>query len=104
MVKWLKKIIITVGILILVFSVGTLCNFPGCRGMMVSNSNAVKAVENQGYSDVSILSSHILFSWRGCSDNDATAYKMRAKNSLGKQITLIACVGWPFKGTTIRTE
>ena len=105
MIRWVKSIAVALGVSVLMFGVGTLCNSPGCRGTMVSSPNAIRAVESQGYSDVRILSSHIFFvSWRGWSGSDAAAYKMAAKNPLGKQITLIACVGWPFKGATIRTE
>jgi hypothetical protein len=76
----------------------------GC-GLMVSDFNTVEAVEKQGYSDVHVLHIHPFFaSFFGCSNGDVAAYKMSAKNALGRKVNLIACAGWPFKGVTVCTE
>ena len=84
---------------------GIVClSFTGC-GAFVNDSDVVRAVEKQGYSDVSIQDSHIFFvNWRGCSKEDDAAYSLVATNSAGNRVDLIACAGWPFKGVTVRTK
>lgn len=83
---------------------GVCIMFQGC-GVFVRDNAVVKAVEKQGYRNVKVTSSHVLFvSWRGCSGSDDAAYKMLATNAFGQKVELIACAGWPFKGVTVRTE
>jgi len=80
-----------------------LCIIIGGCGAFVDNNDAIEAMEAQGFSDVVILSKSILFvSFRGCTDQDAAVYSMRATNTFGKSVDVIVCVGWPFKGATIR--
>ena len=80
------------------------CLSSGC-GFLVSDDHTVEAVERQGYSDVKIQRIHVFFvHYFGCSKEDDAAYKMSAKNALGRRVDLTACVGWPFKGVTVRTE
>lgn len=77
---------------------------PGC-GACVDDGKVRKAVEKQGYSDVKIKDKSVTaIGWRGCSDSDSAAYKMRAKNPKGQEVDIIVCAGWPFKGVTIRTK
>jgi hypothetical protein len=105
MTNFLKSTTIILSILAVIFGIGVLTNSSGCRGVLVNNANTIKAVGDQGYSQVRVISSHIFFvSWRGCGRSDSAAYSMRAKNSLGREVNLIACAGWPFKGVTVRTE
>ena len=80
------------------------CLSSGC-GFLVSDDRTAEAVEKQGYSDVQLQHIHVFFVHLfGCSKGDAAAYKMSAKNALGRRVDLTACAGWPFKGVTIRTE
>ena len=75
----------------------------GCLGSCVDNSRIIHGIEDQGYTDVTIVDKAIVFvSWSGCSSGDDAAYVINATNSLGNSVTLIACAGWPFKGVTIR--
>lgn len=93
-------------VVVLVIAVALLlvCFF-AVPGVFVNDDEVVDAVQKQGYSDVKISSSHVLFvSWRGCSNSDHAAYKMQATNAKSQKIELIACVGWPFKGVTVRTK
>ena len=75
----------------------------GC-GALVSEEGVAKSVEKQGYRDVQIVSKHIFFvGWRGCGKDDEAAFKVTATNPAGQRVDLTVCVGWPFKGVTIRT-
>ena len=74
-------------------------------GYLVDDTNTINAVQKQGYSNVKIEDKSVWFNkWRGCSEEDKATYDITATNALGKPARLIACVGWPFKGVTIRTE
>ena len=76
----------------------------GC-GACVDDANVKKAVEKQGYSEVRLTDKSIFFiTFRGCSKEDSAKYSARAKNPKGKEVDLIICAGWPFKGVTVRTE
>lgn len=77
---------------------------PAC-GACIDDDKVKVAVEKQGYTDVKLRDKSIVFyNWAGCSDSDDAAYKARAKNAQGKQVDLIVCAGWPFKGVTVRTK
>jgi hypothetical protein len=74
-------------------------------GYLIDNDNTVSAVQKQGYRNVKIEDKSVWFnSWRGCGQEDRATYEISATNALGQPVRLIACVGWPFKGVTIRTE
>lgn len=73
------------------------------RGVLVSQDTAVNALENAGYSNVSVISTGWLFvGLRGCSAKDAAVFHAQAVNPAGKIVTASVCSGWPFKGATIR--
>lgn len=75
------------------------------RGGFVDPEEAVRALEIQGYSNVQIMDSKwLLVGFRGCETTDATRFDMSAKNPAGKPVNLFVCVGWPFKGATVRTD
>ena len=87
-------------LMVVVFSVTA----TGC-GACVDDKDVVRAVEKQGYSEVSIKDKSIFFvSWSGCSDSDAAKYDAKAKNPKGDSVDIIVCAGWPFKGVTVRTK
>tara|TARA_Y100000310_G_C20006690_1_gene501024 strand:- start:136 stop:420 length:285 start_codon:yes stop_codon:yes gene_type:complete len=94
----MKRFLVT-----LLIALSLIC-FSGC-GLMVDSSSIANAVSKQGYSDVRVHSKGVFFvSWRGCSKSDDAVFKVTAKNALNKQVNLIVCAGWPFKGVTIRTK
>ena len=91
----------TVGLLLsLLFIFGV-----NCRGIFVDRAVARRALETQGYSDVQILRRHEAFmGCQGCSGHDAARFDAHARNPAGKRVSLYVCVGWPFKGATVRSE
>lgn len=75
----------------------------GC-GCLVDEAQAVRAVTNLGFTDVKVESKSVAFvEWHGCSKSDDAAFKVSGKNPQGQRVTLTVCVGWPFKGATIRS-
>jgi hypothetical protein len=75
------------------------------RGALVNSNEAIMALETQGYSDIKIVDKAIFFiALRGGSKEDAAMFTAQAKNPVGKKVTVYVCVGWPFKGSTIRTK
>ena len=76
----------------------------GCRGCFADESQAVRALETQGYSDVKITDHHwIWVTLQGCGA-DAAKFDAMAINPAGKKVSVYVCVGWPFKGSTIRSD
>ena len=74
----------------------------GC-GYLVDEQSAIRAMEDQGFTNVKIVEESRVFPiLGGCSDSDTAAFGMNAINSQGKLIGATVCVGWPFKGSTIR--
>jgi len=85
-------------VIILLFVVGFCC----CRGCMADPQDAISHVETMGFTDVQVLDhSYLLVAFRGCG-SDAAMFKIKAVNPAKKVVPLTVCVGWPFKGTTIR--
>ena len=79
--------------------------FSMCSGTMVDPEDAVKSAESMGFSDVQITETHAFFvSWKGCSSTDAAMVELRAINPAGDPADLFVCMGWPFKGGTVRTK
>jgi len=77
----------------------------GIPGKFVENERATKALETQGYSDVTITDKSTFFiSWNGCSSGDSAKFDVTATNPAGKKVKLFVCTAWIFKGSTIRTE
>jgi len=72
------------------------------RGIFISDSHAIHALEVQGYSDVRIIS-HSNFFFLGGSTGDAAKFVAKAKNPAGQEVTVWVFSGYPFKGCTIRT-
>jgi hypothetical protein len=75
----------------------------GC-GFLADEEQAVRAVTNLGFTEVSVQSRKVLFlEWRGCSKSDDAGFVVTGKNPQGRTVTLLVCVGWPFKGATVRS-
>lgn len=79
--------------------------FSACRGCMVSEDVAVRALETNGFSDIKITD-HDYFALvlRGGSTDDAARFTAEATNPVGKRVTVEVYTGWLFKGATIRTR
>ena len=76
-----------------------------CRGVLVDESKAVRALEAQGFSDIEITDkAWFIVGLRGCSEHDAVKFMATATNPVGKKVEVYVCSGWIFKGATIRTN
>lgn len=94
-------VIIQVIFILLALSIGL---GSGCRGCFADEQQAVRALETQGYSDVKITDHHWIFvTVQGCGA-DAAKFDAVATNPAGKKVNVYVCVGWPFKGSTIRSD
>lgn len=74
-------------------------------GTLVPESEAVNALQTQGYADVKITHKGIYFMrLRGCGTGDAAKFDATATNARGQKVNVYVCVGWPFKGATVRSN
>lgn len=74
----------------------------GC-GAFVDESDAIRTLEEAGYTDASCPTSNWAWaSWSGCSKEDDVAFKCTATNPGGNKVKLIVCSNWLMKGSTIR--
>lgn len=75
------------------------------RGIFVDSDRATRALKKQGYENVQILEKNwFVVGLRGCDEKDAAKFVARATNPAGKIVEVNVCVGWPFKGATVRTD
>lgn len=75
------------------------------RGFFVNSDIAARALEKQGYEDVQIMEkAWLLIGLRGCDGKDAAKFVAKVTNPAKKSAEVYVCVGWPFKGATIRTD
>ena len=79
----------------------------GCQaavGSMVPDRVAVDAMQQAGFSDVTVVAKTSVFvEFLGCSSEDAVKFDMTATNPAGVRVSnAYVCAGWPFKGATIR--
>ena len=79
----------------------------GCNvavGSLVKDQTAITAMQSAGYTDVQVVRrANVFVSLRGCSREDSVKFDMQATNPQGEVVTnAYVCVGWPFKGATIR--
>lgn len=98
-----KKSNIFIVLICLVFMIPISFSNSGC-GFLVDEDQAVRAVNNMGFTEVRVESKHVFFlSFRGCSKNDKAGFTVVGRNPKGDIVRLLVCIGWPFKGATIRT-
>ena len=77
----------------------------GGRGACVESEQAIRAMENMGFSDVKVIDKSIWFvGFRGCSSHDGAMFMARGINPADKEVEVSVCVGWPFKGATVRSD
>ena len=84
--------------------IGAIILWP-CRALFVKPTVAVRALETQGFSEVRVIDKNwFLVRYRGCARGDNVRFVAKAKNPAGKEVEVLVCVGWPFKGATVRTR
>ena len=75
-------------------------------GYYIDESEAVKALESQGYSNITVVEKQWLASGiRGCAAEDAAKFKVVATNPAGQRVdNVYVCIGYLQKGATIRSK
>lgn len=70
----------------------------------VDQQTAISAMESAGYTNVQVVGRQNVFvSLLGCGKEDSVKFDMVAVNPNGETVTnTYVCVGWPWKGATIR--
>jgi hypothetical protein len=75
-----------------------------CMGILADSSIAEKALEVQGFSNISVVEKDWLFvQFKGGAQDDNVKFTATATNPAGNNVTVYVYAGWPFKGGTIRT-
>lgn len=88
---------------VLTIALATIMGFTSC-GFLADEDQAVRAATNLGFTEVKVESRKVLFlKWRGCSQGDDAGFMVSGKNPQGKTVKVLVCVGWPFKGATVRS-
>ncbi|MDP3778616.1 MAG: hypothetical protein Q8R30_01030 [bacterium] len=73
-------------------------------GLFIGEQIAIRALENQGFANVRIVDKQwFLVGMRGCG-RDAAKFTARAVNPAQREVDIFVCVGWPFKGATVRSN
>ena len=94
--SWAELAVIMLGIMIFVISIFS--------GIFVDQSIAKRALENQGFTHVRVIDKQWFFvGMRGCG-RDVAKFTAHAVNSEAKEVEVFVCVGWPFKGATVRSN
>lgn len=94
----MKELIIYALIIVLLLGLFTV------PGLLMDQKVAVDAMQSAGYSNVQVTGRWAIFvSMAGCSREDSVKFDVTATNPKGAKIdNAYVCVGWPFKGATIR--
>ncbi|MBI2625345.1 MAG: hypothetical protein HYW70_03360 [Candidatus Nealsonbacteria bacterium] len=72
-------------------------------GLFADEQKAIDILEKQGFSNIKIVNKDWVFvALVGCGQGDAAMFTAQATNPIGKNVEIKVCVGWPFKGATIR--
>lgn len=99
--RFAGNLLVIVGVVIFVLLVAT---YQFGRGLFVSEDTAIKALETQGFSNITIESHDWLaIGWRGGSKDDVARFTAHATNPAGKRVEVYVYAGWPFKGATVRS-
>lgn len=92
------------GSFIWLFIVAVVMVLAGSAGNFIDDYEATNVLQTQGFSDIRIARKDwFLVSLRGCGSGDAAKFSAMAKNPIGNEVSAYVCVGWPFKGATIRS-
>jgi hypothetical protein len=76
-------------------------------GCGTNDSEAIKALDDNGFTSISITDRGFLFaSMEGCDEKDGNWYHASATNPAGKRVTMLVCCGaaTSFKGCTVRSK
>jgi hypothetical protein len=72
-------------------------------GFLVNSNDALRAVQNAGYTQPTIVAEHrFLASFAGCDTGDSAGFEVDAINAQNQHVKILVCIGWPLKGATIR--
>lgn len=95
-------------LLIAVSAVGLLvigvAQFTGCS---TNDAEAIKALDDQGFKDISITDRGAIFAhFNGCGGDDQNYYDATATNPAGKRVSVLVCCGgsFSFKGCVVRSK
>lgn len=73
-------------------------------GKSASQSNAEKALSNQGFEQIHLVKRHVFFvELQGCGKEDVAKFDFTAVNPRNQLVHVSVCEGWPFKGATVRS-
>lgn len=76
-------------------------------GCETNDSEAIRALTDSGYHDITITDSSLFFvSMSGCGADDGAVYSAHAINVANKPVNVIVCCGGPlsFKGCVVRSK
>jgi hypothetical protein len=76
-------------------------------GCGTNDAEAIKALDDQGFTSVSITDHGCMFAaWEGCDEKDGNWYHASATNPAGKRVNMLVCCGgaMAFKGCTVRSK
>jgi hypothetical protein len=94
-------VILTIGVIS--FVGGNILNYA-----MISDSSIIQAIEKQGFENVHITNKGTFFvNWHGCSGEHALYADFDAVNGAGKTVSMTACRGgiWPgSSGLSVRSK
>lgn len=71
------------------------------------DDEAIKALSDQGFSDISITDRGCFFAaMEGCDEKDGNWYHANATNPAGRKVNMLVCCGakLSFKGCTVRSK
>lgn len=93
------------GFLVMVVSFIILAAAWQSSGLLVPENKAIKELEVQGYTDISISDRDwFCICLRGGASDDVVRFEAKAMNPAGKNVDVCVYSGWPFKGATIRSK
>ena len=76
----------------------------GCSGAVVSDSKAVNAAKDAGYTDIKVVDKAVFFvEVRGCGKSDSVRFTVQGTNIRGEQREFYVCASF-LKGGTIRSK
>lgn len=76
-------------------------------GCFTNDNEAIKALDDQGFTSISITDRGALFAhFEGCGEDDGHWYEASATNPVGKRVNLLVCCGanLSFKGCVVRSK
>jgi hypothetical protein len=83
------------------------CSIVMLAGCATNDHEAIKALDDEGFSDISITDRGFMFAeWQGCDKRDGNWYHAHATNPRGKPVNMLVCCGssLSFKGCTVRSK